>query len=159
MGKREKYIDWDEYFMGIAKFSEERSKDPNTQVGACIVNEAKHIIGIGYNGLPNGVNDDDITWAREGSELEVKYTYVCHAEANAINNCMSKPKGCKIYVTLFPCNECAKQIIQSGITEIIYYDDKYKDTENAKASKWMLDKAGVKYEQFEKRNKKIEIEL
>ncbi|NCB01433.1 MAG: dCMP deaminase family protein [Spirochaetia bacterium] len=142
--KRENYISWDEYFMGIALLSAQRSKDPSTQVGACIVNDEKKIVGVGYNGFPMGCDDDELPWAREGAFLETKYPYVCHAELNAILNSISRDlRGCTIYVALFPCNECAKAIIQSGIKEIVYLSDKYEHTDIVKASKIMLHQAKV----------------
>lgn len=142
--KRKDYISWDEYFMGVALLSARRSKDPNTQVGACIVNEKNKIVGAGYNGLPIGCDDDDFPWEKQGSFLETKYPFVCHAELNAIlNNIGMDLKGCKIYTALFPCNECTKAIIQSGIREVIYLSDKYAGTDIFKASRIMLDKAGV----------------
>jgi dCMP deaminase len=144
--KRQGYISWDEYFMGVALLSAKRSKDPNTQVGACIVNDKNKIVGAGYNGLPIGCDDDEFPWDKQGDFLQTKYPYICHAELNAIlNNIGIDLKGCKIYTALFPCNECAKAIIQSGITEVIYLSDKYAGTDTAKASKMMLDKAGVTY--------------
>ena len=142
--KREHYLSWDEYFMGIALLSAQRSKDPSTQVGACIVNDDKKIVGVGYNGFPLGCNDDELPWEREGAFLETKYPYVCLAELNAILNSISRDlKGCSIYVDLFPCNECAKAIIQSGIKEIVYLSDKYKHTDIVIASKRMLNQAGI----------------
>lgn len=142
--KRQGYITWDEYFMGVALLSARRSKDPNTQVGACIVNEKNKIVGAGYNGLPTGCDDDAFPWDKQGDFLQTKYPYVCHAELNAIlNNIGIDLKGCKIYTALFPCNECAKAIIQSGITEVVYLSDKYAGTDTAKASRRMLDTAGV----------------
>ncbi len=150
MKKRTDYISWDEYFMGVALLSAKRSKDPNTQVGACIVNDKNKIVGAGYNGLPIGCNDDDFPWAKEGGFLDTKYPYICHAELNAIlNNIGMDLKGCKIYTALFPCNECAKAIIQSGIAEVIYLSDKYDGTAIFKASKKMLDTAGVTYRKVE----------
>lgn len=150
MKKRTDYISWDEYFMGVALLSARRSKDPNTQVGACIVNDKNKIVGAGYNGLPIGCNDDDFPWAKEGGFLDTKYPYICHAELNAIlNNIGMDLKGCKIYTALFPCNECAKAIIQSGIAEVIYLSDKYDGTDVFKASKKMLDTAGVTYRKVE----------
>jgi len=132
--------------MGVALLSACRSKDPNTQVGACIVNDKNKIVGAGYNGLPTGCNDDDFPWDKEGNFLDTKYPYICHAELNAIlNNIGMDLSGCKIYTALFPCNECTKAIIQSGITEVIYLSDKYEGTDVFKASKIMLDKAGVTY--------------
>lgn len=143
---RKDYIDWDNYFMMVSIISGKRSKDPSTQVGACIVNEEKKIIGVGYNGLPNGCKDEDYPWdSREGKLPDTKYPYICHAELNAILNATTSVKGAIIYVSLFPCNECAKAIIQSGIKEIVYLSDKYKDTDTDKISRRMLDDAGVKY--------------
>lgn len=157
MGKREDYISWDEYFMAVAVLSSKRSKDPNTQVGACIVSPDKKIVGTGYNGFPIGCSDDNLPWDREGAPLDTKYMYVCHAELNAILNSNTRDlKGCSLYVGLFPCNECAKAIIQSGINEIFYLEDKYKTADNVIASKKMLDQAGVKYHQLVL-NKKLEI--
>ena len=142
--KRKDYISWDEYFMGVALLSARRSKDPSTQVGACIVNDKNKIVGAGYNGLPIGCDDDEFPWEKQGEFLQTKYPYICHAELNAIlNNIGMDLSGCKIYTALFPCNECAKAIIQSGITEVIYLSDKYADTEIFKASKILLEKAGI----------------
>ncbi|MBL7731047.1 MAG: dCMP deaminase family protein [Chitinophagaceae bacterium] len=144
MKKRTDYITWDEYFMGVALLSAKRSKDPSTQVGACIVNDKNKIVGAGYNGLPIGCDDDDFPWEKQGDYLDTKYPYICHAELNAIlNNIGMDLRGCKIYTALFPCNECAKAIIQSGITEVIYLSDKYEDKDIFKASRLMLEKAGV----------------
>jgi len=144
--KRQDYITWDEYFMGVALLSAKRSKDPNTQVGACIVNDKNKIVGAGYNGLPIGCNDDEFPWSKQGEFLDTKYPYVCHAELNAIlNNIGMDLKGCKIYTALFPCNECTKAIIQSGISEVIYLSDKYNGSDASLASKKMLDTAGVSY--------------
>ena len=160
MPKRTNYINWDEYFMGIALLSAERSKDPNSQVGACIVSEDNKILSIGYNGFPVGCNDDDIPWEREGDFQNTKYPYVCHAELNAILNYTgSTIKGSKIYVALFPCNECAKAIIQSGIKEVIYKSDKYKDTEVVQVSKKLFDMSGVKYKQYKSRGIKLDLDL
>ena len=142
--KRSGYISWDDYFMGVALLSAMRSKDPSTQVGACIVNDQNKIVGAGYNGLPIGCHDDEFPWDKQGDFLETKYPYICHAELNAIlNNIGMDLKGCKIYTALFPCNECTKAIIQSGITEVIYLSDKYAETDTAKASRRMLDTASV----------------
>ncbi len=147
--KRSDYLSWDEYFMGIALLSAQRSKDPNTQVGACIVNPQKKIVGVGYNGFPTGCSDDELPWAREGAYLETKYPYICHAELNAILNSIGENlNGCTMYVALFPCNECAKAIIQSGIKEIVYLSDKYAHTDPVKASKIMLQQAKVHYRQL-----------
>lgn len=158
--KRAEYLSWDEYFMGIASLSAMRSKDPSTQVGACIVNPEKRIVSMGYNGMPHCCSDDEFPWDRENSPLDSKYLYVCHAELNAILNCaVGSVRGCTVYVTLFPCNECAKAIIQSGIKEIVYMYDKYADTDSVMASKRMLNAAGVKFRQYEKTDKKIEIDI
>ena len=144
------YISWDTYFMGVALLSSYRSKDPSTKVGACIVNEQKRIIGIGYNGFPYGCNDDEFPWEREGDYLDCKYPYVVHAEPNAILNSTTSLQGATLYVTLFPCNECAKLIIQSGIKEIVYMGDKYDGTPSDVASKKMLKAAGIKTRKMEK---------
>ena len=146
--KRNNYISWDKYFMEIAKLSAQRSKDPSSQVGACIVNNENKIIGIGYNGFPIGINDDDLPWSREGDYLDTKYPYVCHAEMNAIINSIKPPKGCTIYVTLFPCNECAKFIIQCGINKVVYLSDKYHDKDFTKASKILLNCVNIKTEKY-----------
>ncbi len=156
--KRTDYISWDEYFMGVALMAAHRSKDPNTQVGACIVNEDHKILSLGYNGMPIGCSDDEFPWAREGNYLETKYPYVCHAELNAILNAAGQSlKGATIYVPLFPCHECAKAIIQAGIRKIIYISDKYKETESIYASKKMLNAAGVKYDTLETNLKDLTI--
>ena len=154
--KREDYISWDEYFMGVALLSAKRSKDPSTQVGACIVSNKNKIVGAGYNGLPIGCDDDDFPWEKQGEFLDTKYPYICHAELNAIlNNIGMDLKGCKIYTALFPCNECSKAIIQSGISEVIYLSDKYEDNDIFKASRFMLDKAKVKYRKVESKVMKL----
>jgi len=153
--KRKDYISWDQYFMGIALLSAKRSKDPSTQVGACIVNSDNKIVGVGYNGLPRGCSDDEFSWERNGEYLNTKYPFVCHAELNAILNSIKNLKDCTIYVGLFPCNECSKSIIQSGIKEIVFLSEKYKDTPSDIASKKMLDMAGVKYRKLEIKKKEI----
>ncbi len=156
MDKRKDYISWDDYFMSIAILTAKRSKDPNTQVGACIVSKDNRILACGYNGAPNGFHDDNFPWKREGSALDTKYMFVCHAELNAILNYRGSRKefeGAKIYVDLFPCNECAKAIIQSGIKEVIYKSDKYSGTEGNIASKQLFDNCGVTYTIFEPKNK------
>ena len=141
-------LSWDEYFMGVAKLSGLRSKDPNTQVGCCIVNQNKKIVAVGYNGMPMGCNDKDFPWdVKEGSLENTKYPYVVHAELNAILNSTQQLCGCTIYVSLFPCNECSKAIIQSGIKEIVYADDKYFGTPSFIASRRMLEASGVKVRQ------------
>ena len=141
-------ISWDEYFMGLAHLSAFRSKDPNTQVGACIVDNEHKVVSIGYNGMPRGCDDENMPWQREGGFLETKYAYVVHAELNAILNSPRSLKDCTIYVSLFPCNECAKAIIQSGIKKVIYESDKYATADNVIASKKMLNEAGVTLEQL-----------
>lgn len=161
--KRSDYISWDEYFMAIAKLSSMRSKDPSTQVGACIVSSDNRILSIGYNGAPNGFDDEHFPWGREGENLNTKYPYVCHAEMNAILNYRGSKKdleNSKIYVDLFPCNECAKIIIQSGIKEVIYLSDKYATSENNIASRKLFDECKVHYKKIElKEQKEIKIEL
>lgn len=147
--KRNQVISWTEYFMGIAHLSALRSKDPSTQVGAVIVDDEHKVVSIGYNGFPRGISDDIYPWDREGNTLDTKYPYVVHAELNAILNAPRSVKNCTIYVSLFPCNECAKAIIQSGITEIVYESDKYADTDTTKASKRMCIDAGLKLTQTE----------
>ena len=144
--KRQDYISWDEYFMGVALLAGMRSKDPNSQVGACIVSQDNKILSMGYNGFPIGCSDDVFPWEREGDPEETKYFYVTHSELNAILNYRGGSlDGAKIYVTLFPCNECAKALIQAGIRTIVYDSDKYDGTPANRASKRMLDAAGVQY--------------
>lgn len=160
IGKRTDYIGWDEYFMGVALLSARRSKDPSTQVGACIVNRQNKIVGTGYNGFPIGCDDDKLPWDRGGEFLETKYPYVCHAELNAILNSISRDlQGCSIYVALFPCNECAKAIIQSGIREVVYLSDKYAHTDIVKASKLMFAQAGVSLRQLDLQDSSILIDF
>jgi len=158
---RKDYLTWDEYFMGVAKLSAMRSKDPSTTVGSCIVSDDNRILSIGYNGAPNGYDDEDFPWQREGEALEIKYPYVCHSEMNAVLNYNGSKKdldGARIYVDLFPCNECAKIIIQSGIKEVIYLSDKYFDSDNNIASRRLFDKCGVKYRKLIM-DKKIVLDL
>lgn len=156
--KREDYITWDEYFLGVAMLAARRSKDPNTQVGACIVSSDNIIISTGYNGLPNGCSDDEYPWAREGEQT--KYPYVVHAELNAILNANGRDlRGSRLYVALFPCNECAKAIIQSGVKEVLYLSDKYANTPATVASKRMLDSAGVRYRQLHPATRRIVLDL
>ena len=158
--KRQDYISWDEYFMGIALLSAQRSKDDNTQVGACIVNHDNKILSLGYNGMPTGCDDDKMPWEREGDAINTKYMYVCHAELNAIlNSGDTSLKDSILYVTLFPCNECAKAIIQSGIREVVYLSDKYNGEINNIVSKKMFDMVGIKYRPYKVTGKKIEIQL
>ncbi len=156
--KRKDYISWDEYFMGVAKLAAMRSKDPNSQVGCCIVSTDNKILSIGYNGFPRGCSDDEFPWDREGEPLDTKYIYVTHSELNAILNFRGGTlEGSRIYVTLFPCNECTKAIIQSGISEIIYDDDKYADTPSVLASKRMLHASGVTYRRYRRSNRTLTI--
>ena len=156
--KRTDYISWDEYFMGVAKLAAHRSKDPSTQVGACIVSPDDIIISTGYNGMPKGCSDDEFPWDREGAET--KYPYVVHAELNAILNANGRDlRGSRVYVALFPCNECAKAIIQSGVKEVVYLSDKYANTPGTLASKRMLAAAGVKCTQLKAATKSITIDL
>ena len=159
-GKREDYISWDEYFMGVATLSGMRSKDPNTQVGACIVSSNHKILSMGYNGFPMGCSDDEFPWAREGEPLENKYFYTTHSELNAILNYRGGSlEGATMYVTLFPCNECAKAIIQSGIKRIVYDSDKFHGTPAVIASKRMLKAAGVALQRYERTGRSVNIEL
>lgn len=159
-GKRTDYISWDEYFMGIAYLSAMRSKDPNTQVGACIVSQENKILSMGYNGFPTGCDDDEFPWSRDGELYDSKYAYVTHSELNAILNYRGGSlEGTKIYVTLFPCNECAKAIIQSGIRELVYADDKYGGTPANLASRRMLKAAGVRMTSYEKNGRKVVLEV
>lgn len=158
--KRTEYLKWDEYFMGIALLSAMRSKDPNTSVGSCIVSEDNKILSLGYNGMPLGCSDDEYPWEREGDPLDTKYLYVCHAELNALLNYTgSHMKGAKIYTTLFPCNECTKALIQSGIKEVIYMCDKYAETDSVIASKRMMQSAGVTFRQYQMIHKNITLSL
>lgn len=154
--KRQDYISWDEYFMSVAKLASMRSKDPNSQVGACIVSQDNKILSMGYNGFPIGCSDEAFPWAREGDVLDTKYLYVVHSELNAILNYRGSLEGAKLYVSLFPCNECAKAIIQCGIKTIVYEDDKYHDQPTTVASRRMLDAAGVRYYQYQHTGRKIE---
>ena len=158
--KRTDYISWDEYFMGIAKLSAQRSKDPNTQVGACIVSSDNKILSMGYNGFPIGCSDDEFPWCREGDPLENKYFYTTHSELNAILNYRGGSlEGAKLYVTLFPCNECAKAIIQSGIRTLIYDSDKYREMPSFIASRRMFDAAGVRYYEYKRTGRRVELSL
>ena len=157
--KRSNYLGWDEFFIGVAKLAAGRSKDPSTQVGACIVSKDNRILSIGYNGAPNGFDDDKFPWNRVGKiKNETKYPYVCHAELNAILNYFGSRKdfaGSRIYVDLFPCNECAKVIIQAGISEVIYLSDKYCGSEENIASKLLFDNCGIKYRQLDLKNQRV----
>ena len=160
MDQRTDYISWDEYFMGVALLSAKRSKDPNTQVGACIVNRRNQIMSVGYNGFPNGVSDDEFPWCREGDPLENKYFYSTHSELNAILNYRGGSlEGAKIYVTLFPCNECAKAIIQAGIRTVIFDSNKYADLPAFIASKRMFDAAGVELRRYVRTGREVNIRL
>lgn len=158
--KRQDYISWDEYFMGVAMLSGMRSKDPNTQVGACIVSEDNKILSMGYNGFPKGCSDDDFPWCREGEPLDNKYFYTVHSELNALLNYRGGSlEGAKLYVSLFPCNECAKALIQAGIKTIVYDCDKYATADNVIASKRMLDAAGVRYYQYQRTGREIKLNV
>jgi dCMP deaminase len=159
MSKREDYISWNDYFMSIALLSAQRSKDPSTQVGACIVDLNYKVVGIGYNGFPMGCNDEDLPWEREGEPLETKYPYVVHSEINAIHNSTGSLKDAVIYCTLFPCNECTKSIIQTGIKGIIYLSDKYHDTDSHIASRKMLNLANIKYAKYIPNSDQIVLKL
>ncbi|MDE7432196.1 MAG: dCMP deaminase family protein [Lachnospiraceae bacterium] len=160
MSKREDYISWDEYFMGVAYLASMRSKDPGTQVGACIVSSKNKILSMGYNGFPNGCSDDEFSWKRDGEGMNSKYLYTTHSELNAILNYRGGSlEGAKMYVTLFPCNECAKAIIQAGITELVYDSDKYADTISVLASKRMLKAAGVHCTKYEHSGRDVTIKL
>ena len=154
----DKPISWDQYFMGVALLSAMRSKDPNTKVGTCIVSSNKRIVGVGYNGFPYGCDDQVFPWGKTGSMNETKYPYVVHAELNAILNSTKDLQGCTLYVSLFPCHECMKLIIQSGIKEIVYLSDKYKNTPSDVASKKMAESAGLRYRQIKNINVRIENE-
>ena len=158
--KRTDYINWDEYFMGIATLTAMRSKDPNSQVGACIVSPENKILSLGYNGMPIGCNDDEMPWEREGAPLDTKYMYVCHAELNAIlNSAHNNLKGARIYETMAPCNECAKAVIQSGIREVVYREDKYPDSPSSIASRMMFKASGVKVTQYSPTGRDIHFSL
>ena len=158
--KRTDYLNWDETFMGIATLIGKRSKDPSTQVGACIVSDDNKILSLGYNGMPNGCSDDEMPWGREGDMLDTKYAYVCHAELNAIlNNPAHSLKNAKIYVDLFPCNECAKAIVQSGIRKVIYKSDKYANQDSTIASKKILQMSGVELIPYIPSEKTVEIKI
>lgn len=158
--KRMDYLKWDEYFMGIALLSAMRSKDPHTSVGACIVSEDNKILSLGYNGMPCGCSDDEFPWGRDGDPLNTKYLYVCHAELNALLNYTgSHLKGAKIYTTLFPCNECTKALIQSGIKEVIYLSDKYASSDSVQASKRMMNTTHILYRKYKPLNKDITLSL
>lgn len=156
--KRSDYISWDEYFMGVAHLAALRSKDPNTQVGCCIVSDDHKILSMGYNGLPKGCDDDAFPWDRDGDALNTKYPYVVHSELNAILNFRGGTlEGSTLYVSLFPCNDCAKAIIQAGIGTVVYDSDKYADADSTRASKRMFDAAGVRYYQYQKSGRNIHI--
>ena len=158
--KRQDYLNWDSYFMGIALLSSMRSKDPSTSVGACIVSDDNKILSLGYNGMPIGCSDDEYPSERDVKPLTTKYLYVCHAELNALLNYSgTNMKGAKIYTTLFPCNECTKALIQSGINEVIYMSDKYADTDSVIASKRMMDSVGIVYRSYEMCDKNITLNL
>ena len=153
MEKRQDYISWDKYFMGVAELSAKRSKDPSTQVGACIVDTRQRIVGVGYNGFPEGCSDEELPWGKEGDFLDVKYTYVAHAELNAVLNATTNLEGSTIYVGLFPCNECAKVIIQSGIKEVVFKRDYYANKDIVTASRIMFNMSGVKFRRYDESSK------
>ena len=158
--KRNEYLSWGAYFMGIALLSGQRSKDPGTQVGACIVGQDNKILSVGYNGMPTGCSDDVMPWEREGAPMETKYLFVCRAELNAIlNYAGGSLRGARIYTTLFPCNECAKAMIQAGIREVVYLSDKYADSDSVVASKKMMDMTGVRYRAYEPAGRAVELRL
>lgn len=153
--KNKDYLSWDDTFILMSNLIAKRSKDPSTQTGSCIVNDDNVVVGLGYNGFPRGCHDDKLPWCREGDTLDVKYTYVVHAEANAIMNANVSVRGCRLYCHLFPCNECAKAIIQSGIKEVIYESDKYKEVDIFKASRKMLKMAGIKLKKYKPKYKLV----
>lgn len=159
--KRDNYLSWKDYFMAIAFLAAKRSKDPCTQVGACIINKDKKIVGVGYNGMPTGCSDDEFSWKKgKVAKQETKHLYVCHAEMNAIlNKNAADVKNCTMYVALFPCNECAKIIIQSGIRKVVYMSDKRSQKMKTKAAKKMFDSAGIKYRQYTPQNPQIVIDF
>ena len=160
MMKRQDYLKWDDYFMGIALLSSMRSKDPNTCVGSCIVSQDNKILSVGYNGMPQGCSDDEYPWERDGEPLDTKYLYVCHAELNALLNYTgTNLHNSRLYTTLFPCNECTKALIQAGIAEVIYLEDKYADTSSNRAAKRMMDSSGVTYKIYHPSNKDITLSL
>ena len=159
--KRTDYLTWDEYFMSVAMLSSKRSKDPSTQVGCCIVGKDNRILSTGYNGAPNNFSDDTFPWEREGNPLDTKYMYVCHSEMNAIMNYIGPKellKDARLYVTLFPCNEFAKVIVQGGVKEVIYLSDKYKDTDGNKAAARIFKECNVKTRKLVL-DKKIELDM
>jgi len=142
-------ITWDDFFMGVCKLAAERSRDPSTAVGCCIVDDFNNIVGVGFNGLPRGCDPNLFPWDREGGFLDTKYAYISHSETNALDNAdRSKVRGSRLYVSLFPCNECSKRIIQNGIKEVIFLSDKYHNTDAAEASRRLLVAAGIKTRQF-----------
>lgn len=156
--KRSDFLSWDQFFMTVAKVCAMRSKDPSTQVGAILVNNLKQIISTGYNGFPRGVGDDKFPWTRDGEWIDTKYPYVAHAELNAIVSARTNLTNCDVYVTLFPCNECTKIIIQAGISKVYYLEDKYSDSKEVQASKRMLDAAKIEYKQIHDFNVNITID-
>ena len=160
MNERKDYLSWDAYFMGIAILSAQRSKDPGTQVGACIVGADNKILSVGYNGMPIGCADELMPWARDGAPMDTKYLYVCHAELNAILNYSGgNIRGATVYTTLFPCNECAKALIQAGVKRVVYLSDKYSDSDSVQASKLMFKMTGVAFDKYEMTNRSISMEL
>lgn len=160
MDQRTDYLSWDAYFMGIAMLSAKRSKDPSTQVGSCIVGKDNKILSVGYNGMPIGCADTDMPWAREGEPMQTKYLFVCHAELNAILNYSGgNIQGSTVYTTLFPCNECAKALIQSGVKRVVYLSDKYAGSDSTMAAKMMFKMAGVEFTEYQPSGHKVRMEL
>ncbi|MCL2174394.1 dCMP deaminase family protein [Candidatus Saccharibacteria bacterium] len=157
--KRSDYTSWDEFYMGLALWAAQRSKDPNTQVGACIVDKDGYEVAVGYNGMPIGISDDHITWEREGKYSETKYAYVVHAEANALIKTRRDISGGTLYATMFPCNECAKTIANCHLKRVVYLQDKYHDDEIWVASRKIFDTCGIKYEAYQSTNRKFVIEV
>lgn len=155
--KRKNYISWDDYFMWIALLSSKRSKDPWKRVGACIVNDKNKIIWIWYNGFPIWCSDDELPWNSEADDiLDKKNTYVVHSEVNAILNSIEKLDNSKLYVLLFPCNECAKIIIQSWIKEVVYLKE-YRYTKIVEATKRMFNLSWIKTRKLNPKEKEIKL--
>ncbi|KRY51242.1 Deoxycytidylate deaminase, partial [Trichinella britovi] len=156
--KREDYISWTDYFMGVALLSSKRSKDPIMQEGACIVNSDNHIIGVGYNGMPAGCSDDRMPWADQANSiLETKHPYICHAALNAVVNKISNSaKGCCLYTTHLPCSHCAGLLIQSGVKSV-YFLKNSLDTISTAATERLFKESGVHYEQYKTQTNKIVI--
>eukprot|EP01147_Barroeca_monosierra_P005596 gene5596-8942_t len=162
-GRRQNCLSKDAWYMAMAVLASKRSKDPRTQVGCVIVDGKGVIVSVGYNGFPTGCPDTELPWAKEAeSVLDTKFPYVCHAEMNAILNTNDQSvEGCTAYSTLFPCNECAKMIIQAGIRKVVYLCNKSSGKPSAIASQKMFDMAGVEYTKFDysKSQSRISIDL